>query len=101
MQNDIEAPDFSIAENDGKLQIRVDSGKFMDSVFIFESFDLVEDESGAKTISAPTRILSMVANGVLRDKVQVEHQSPELIDEFDNTVATPIAIAVIKLAHEG
>lgn len=101
MQNDIEAPDYSIAENDGKLQIKVDSGKFMDSVFIFESFDLVQDENGAKSISAPTRIMSMIVNGVLRDKMQVEHQFPELISEFDNGVAAPIAIAVIKLAHEG
>lgn len=101
MQNDIEAPDYSIAENDGKLQIKVDSGKFMDSVFVFESFDLVEDEHGAKSISAPTRILSMIVNGLLRDKMQVEHQFPELIDEFDNGVAAPIAIAIIKLAHEG
>lgn len=94
-----ETPAYSIGENDGRIQVKVDGGKFMDSIYVYKEFTLKE-EDGKKSIFVPTDVLSMVVNGVSRDAMQLEHQTPDIMDEFDATVATPIAIELINIAQQ-
>lgn len=77
-------PEFSIAEDNGQLIIRVDSGRFMDTVFWF-----VETDAGLRY-----NFSAFVSNGVQRDPA---FESTETFQEFTNKVAIPIMTGLQKL----
>lgn len=96
----IEAPAYSAGEMNDKLAIRVDSGKFMDTQFLYDKFDVVKDSSGKDTLLFSTSIVVCIVNGVVRDKLELEHKEPELQAEFLSTVAQPILHDLITTVNE-
>ena len=96
----IEAPAYSIGEFNGKISVRVDSGKFMDTQFVYDSFG-VKEIDGKETMQYSTLLQVVIVNGIVRDKMEIENQFPELIGELNDTVATPILYKLMEMANEG
>ena len=93
----IEAPAYSIGEYNGKISVRVDSGKFMDTQYVYDDFAIV-NINGTDTLQYKTLLQVMIVNGILRDKLEIENQFPELVSELNDTVATPILFELVELA---
>lgn len=84
MTQQIEAPDFSVGEDPANLLIRVDSGKYMETVYGYG--EMVYNES-TKTLDYTVHISPLVVNGIQRD---VGAMLPVEIEDFYKVVATPI-----------
>ena len=95
--NKIEAPAYSIGEFNGKISVRVDSGKFMDTQYVYDSFD-VAIVDGVETLQYKSLLQVVIVNGILRDKMELEHKFPELISELNDTAATPILFELMEMA---
>ena len=95
-----EAPGYSLGELNGKLSVRVDSGKFMDTQYLYDEFKVGLDASGKETLLFSTTMQVCIVNGIVRDKVELENKFPELQTEFVETVATPIVYEMVRNVHQ-
>lgn len=84
MTQQIEAPDFSVGEDPANLLIRVDSGKYMETVYGYG--EMVYNET-SKMLDYSVHISPLIVNGIQRE---VDKMLPEELAEFYSTVATPI-----------
>lgn len=100
MSTQVESPAYSIGELNGKIGVKIDSGKFMDSRYFYETFE-VENTPAGPVMKYKVVLQMVIVNGVLRDKLELENQFPEVLQEFNDTVATPIVTDLIKMIHEG
>lgn len=91
-----EVPEHSMGmdETTNQLIIKVDSGKFMDTVFEYMQ-DWFVDENGVLNYNAMARAL--VINGITRDPINTTLEEKEA---FRNEVATPILLHTIKSLTE-
>lgn len=86
MTTKIEAPLFSVSEvGEGQLLFRVDSGKYLDSVFRYGTIGFNEE---TRNIQYTVEFSVLVVNGVQRD-VQ-SGTSIDVVQQFYDEVATPI-----------
>lgn len=89
-----EAPEFSMGEGVHGLQFKIDSGKFMDSVFMFEGMQV--DSNGVANYTI--RVLTLIVNGILRDETEIRIRDEHIIQEFYNKVTTPIFEVLLDMA---
>lgn len=91
-----EVPEHSMGMDEitNQLIIKVDSGKFMDTVFEYMQ-DWFVDENGVLNYNAMAR--SLVINGITRDPINTTLEEKEA---FRNEVATPILLHTIKSLTE-
>lgn len=92
----IYVPEHSIAVDEltNQIIIKVDDGKFMDSVFEYTN-DWYVDENNVLNYNALSRRL--VINGIERDPVQVTLEQKK---EFRDVVATPVLHHVIMMLQQ-
>lgn len=83
MQNEI--PEFSYGEQGGQVLWRVDSGKFLDSVY---SYSNLQYNPTSKALEYEVSYSTLVVNGVTR---AIDYWTTEEHEEFCSKVATPIA----------
>lgn len=94
--NKNEAPAYSIGEMDGNVAVRVDGGKFMDSQYVYDRVELGNDG----IIQYSMKIVVLIVNGIVRDKLEVENQFPELIEELRVQVTDPIMFEIVNMVKE-
>jgi len=91
-----ESPAFSMAVvKDGKICIRVDEGKFMDTTYVY--CEMTPTPEGVLTYK--TSVQQMIVNGVMRDPLEVEHQFPEIQSEFITDVTSPVLNELMVMLH--
>lgn len=91
----IEAPSFSMAINEltQKLIIRIDEGKFMDTQYLYTEIN----PTSSGVVQYKTQVQSLIVNGVYRDVMEIENKFPEIQQEFQQKVTTPVLDELIEM----
>ena len=92
----ITVPEHSmgIDPNTNKLLIKVDDGKFMDTIYEYAD-DWFVDNQGV--LNYNTMVKDLIINGLTREPVNTTIEDKE---SFRNEVATPILLNIIKQMSE-
>ena len=85
---------MGIDPNTNKLLIKVDDGKFMDTIYEYAD-DWFVDNQGV--LNYNTMVKDLIINGLAREPVNTTIEDKE---SFRNEVATPILLHIIKSINE-
>lgn len=85
---------MGIDPNTNKLLIKVDDGKFMDTIYEYAD-DWFVDNQGV--LNYNTMVKDLIINGLTREPVNTTIEDKE---SFRNEVATPILLHIIKSINE-
>lgn len=93
-----EAPEYSIGDMNGMMAVRIDSGKYMDTKYVYDNIDF---DQSTKAVVYTIKLIEVIINGVLRDKVELENGIVDNFkQDFVDEVTDPVLFHVVQMMKE-